>query len=345
MKFPYEITNSPFFQNLDKCYEVWYWKLNSIDKKIAFWYRFTILKTSAKSLIEVWGILTINSMNGGNKQKHSLRCIKNSYELQNAEIISEKENYTIKIAENSTNFTHTEGNLKDSNGFIKWNLSHTPEDESLSHNFLPYVLWKFGFSKNYAVTVYEDLTFNGEIIYDNQAIPVNNAKGMQGHLCGPKQGHSWAWAHGNIFYDEKTGEQIPCIVDILTACVKLGNFIVSPNISSVFIKYKDRLLQTKSFKDILTTKSKYLPCRWNIEFKQSNYDCKMEISTEEPLIAGVKYEDTDGSNLFCYNSKMATIKLRIIDLNTKIEENLISPNLSAFEWVQRNTWNKGKIYI
>ncbi len=345
MKLPYEITNSPFYTNFEKCYEVWYWKLNSLDKKFAFWYRFTILKSLQKSIIEVWGIFTQRISNPNQKPEYSLRCIKNTFELQKAEILSEKGNCSIRIEKNFTDFNETKGFLKDSVGFIKWELSHKPENEPLSHSFLPYVLWKLGLSKNYAVTTYENLIFNGEIRCDNQCFQVENGKGMQGHLCGIRQGHSWAWAHGNIFYSEKTGESVSCIVDILTARAKIGNFLVSPPISSIFINYNNQVFSTKHIKDILHIQSHYEPCKWNVEYNNAKYKFILNITAENPTIAGVKYEDTDGSNLFCYNSKMATIKINIIDTKTNKEDILISPNLSAFEWVQRNTWDKGKIYI
>ncbi|MCX8064599.1 MAG: hypothetical protein N3G21_05435 [Candidatus Hydrogenedentes bacterium] len=345
MKFPYKVTNSPFFQQFEKCYEVWYWKLNSLDKKFAFWYRFTILKTPLKSIVEVWGILTQNLSTTHQSPKYLLRGIKNTFDLNELKVSSEANKSLLEVRENFTNFSETRGHITDSEGVIKWILFHRPENGPLYYNFIPQTLWKIGLSKNYAVTTYENLMFEGEIICDDKVIPVEQALGMQGHLCGTQQGHSWAWAHGNIFYNEKTGERVPCIVDILTARTKLGNFLTSPKISSVFIKYKDQIFSTSSITDLLKVHSYYEPSYWKLKIKNNKRKFIIDVDTEEASIAGVKYEDTDNTNLYCYNSKVATIKIKILDAVSNEETLLISPKLSAFEWVQREIWNKREILI
>lgn len=345
MKFPYKVTNSPFFQNFERCYEVWYWKLNSLDNKFAFWYRFTILKSPSKSIVEIWGILTIRTSNTSQKSDYFIRGIKNSFDLSEIELSSEENNSLLRINQNFTNFRETNCFITDQKGFLKWNLFHKPVEEPLSYNFIPYTLWRMGLSKNYAVTTFENLTFEGEITYDGNIIPVKQAIGMQGHLCGIRQGHSWAWAHGNIFYDVETVEKVPLIVDILTARAKLGNTLVSPPISSVYIKYDNQIFSTSSIMDLLKVRSHYDHTFWKFSFNKSKHNFIIDINAEEDSIAGVKYEDTDNTNLYCYNSKMATIKLRIIDTTNNREKILLSPNLSAFEWVQRKVWDKKELLI
>ncbi|HOK10589.1 MAG TPA: hypothetical protein PLT82_13065 [Candidatus Hydrogenedens sp.] len=324
-------------------YEVWYWKLNPIDGHWSLWFRFTLLRNKFKSVAEVWGIFTQKGTNTKEKQTYHT-ALKNTFPIEQC-IYTADERPQILLKNNSVDFMTTHGKLEQNEKKLYWNLQLTPIAPQESFNFVPHTFWKLGLVKNYAVTVHEKILFNGVIETNEETTPVQNALGMQGHLAGIKQGHSWAWAHSCIFYDEDTGELSPLIIDILTARARLGKHILSPKLTTMFIHYEGQTYSLNSLNNILSIKSQYVPQHWELQLKTNTLEINVVTEAEIYTIVGVQYEDTDGTPLYCYNTKMATTKLYIRDIEKGTEKRFICPNKGAFEWVQRELWDKLSISI
>lgn len=344
MKFPYHITNQSFL--LPKCkenaYEVWYWKLNPIDVDWSFWFRFTILKNNTKNVAEVWGIFSKKDyINGHNKLLNI--AVKETFPIEKCHYHSLDNSITLH--NNFVDFTSSRGHIKGEEKQLKWDLNLIPTAPQASYNFVPYLLWKTGIVKNYAVTIHEKILCNGTIEVNQESVQVNNALGMQGHLAGLKQGHSWAWAHSCIFNDEETGEAVPIIIDVLTARARLGNKMASPPLTTLFLYYEGKIYSLNSIRSILNIQSKYIPLFWEFRTNTDDIQLSTTIEADPSLVVGVLYEDTDGSPLYCYNTKMATMKLVIYDKKLNKERQFISSKKCAFEWVQRELWNKVPVSI
>lgn len=344
MKFPYHITNQSFL--LPKCkenaYEVWYWKLNPIDVDWSFWFRFTILKNNTKNVAEVWGIFSKKDSSNDPTKSRNI-AVKKTFPFE--ECFYRLSDNSITLQDNFVNFTSCHGYIIDKDKVLKWNLNLMPIAPQASYNFIPYLLWKTGIVKNYAVTTQEKILYNGTIEVNQEIVNVNNALGMQGHLAGVKQGHSWAWAHSCIFCDEESGEVVPIIIDVLTARARLGRNMASPPLTTLFLYYEGKIYSLNSIRSMLNIQSKYIPLFWEFRTNTDDIELSTTIEADPSLVVGVQYEDTDGSLLYCYNTKMATMKLVIYDKKLNKERQFISLNKCAFEWVQRELWNKVPVSI
>lgn len=344
MRFPYEITNTSFLlpHFSGNAYEVWYWKLNPIDQLWSFWFRFTLLKNATKNVAEIWGIFSKKEIQEGHSKALNI-AIKETFPIEECSYRSDDNSITLRG--NYVNFNSCHGQIDGDNKQLVWNLNLMPIEPQESYNFVPRLLWKTGIVKNYAVTVHEKILFNGTIRANHETIQVDNALGMQGHLAGLKQGHSWAWAHSCIFIDEDNGEPISIIIDILTARARIGGKIISPPLTTMFLYYEGKSYTLNSMRHIARNKSKYIPLFWEFGTSTGNTQFHASIEADISTVVGVQYEDTDGSKLYCYNTKMATMKLIIYDKELNKNRKFISPNKCAFEWVQRELWDKVPISI
>ncbi|MGC8738741.1 MAG: hypothetical protein ACP5UA_08880 [Candidatus Hydrogenedens sp.] len=343
MRFPYRITNEsfllPYYKN--NAYEVWYWKLNPVEQDWSFWFRFTLLKNATKNVAEIWGIFSKKEIQEGNSKALNI-AIKETFPIE--ECYSSSDN-SITLHDNYVNFHSCHGQIKGNNEQLVWDLSLMPVEPQESYNFVPFLLWETGIVKNYAVTIHEKILFNGTIRANQETLQVNNALGMQGHLAGLKQGHSWAWAHSCIFVDEDNGESVPIIIDILTARARIGGIIVSPPLTTLYLYYEGKSYPLNSIQYTTKNKSKYIPLFWEFSTSTDNIQLYASIEADISTVVGVKYEDTDSSELYCYNTKMATMKLIIYDKEVNKKRKFISLNKCAFEWVQRELWEKVPISI
>jgi len=344
MRFPYQITNTPFLlpHFSGNAYEVWYWKLNPIDQPWSLWFRFTLLKNASKKVAEIWGIFSKKEIQKDNSKALNI-AIKETFPIEECHYCSSDN--TLTLHENFLNFSSCHGQMKGKEKQLIWDLNLMPIEPQESYNFIPFLLWKTGIVKNYAVTTHEKILFNGTIRANNEIIQVDNALGMQGHLAGLKQGHSWAWSHSCIFFDEDNGEPIPIIIDTLTARARIGGKIITPPLTTLFLHYERKSYKLNSVRHIPKNKSKYVPLFWEFSTSTDNIHLHATIEADISTIVGVRYEDTDCSELYCYNTKMATMKLIIYDKELNKKRTFISPNKCAFEWVQRELWEKVPISI
>jgi hypothetical protein len=205
--------------------------------------------------------------------------------------------------------------------------------QDLAFDFVPASLRRLGLVRNTAVNVFEELRFSGWCEVDGVHTDWQDAPGMQGHLAGPRNGHSWAWAHCNQFTDT-TGAPVTAIFDGLSARARIGRRGKSPYLSTMFFQYQGQNYCFNRVRDIFRIHSRYRENDWRFSVEGEGKRFEGHIEGERDHFAGVTYEDTDGSALYCYNAKMSNMTLDIYHRDT-LEERLISDGAVAYEFVTR----------
>jgi hypothetical protein len=77
---------------------------------------------------------------------------------------------------------------------------------------------------------------------------------------------------------------------------------------------------------------------WTFKTTQKGVTLEGEvIAPSEEKIAVVQYTDTDDSSLWCYNSKLAELRLRITDPKRNLDKSFVAKETAAFEIVDRQS--------
>ncbi len=322
------MTNESYYlkENRKSFQEVWYLKLNEPAQNRALWLRFTLLlsKNGYKKISEVWGIFFQKKENGeilktALKQTFPLACFKG-------------ENNKIQIQESFLTDHHTQGMIEAKGQHLKWNL----EIKSLNgecFDLVPKTLSKTGVIKNKALTVHENLSFSGTCLVNGESYSWEQSPGMQAHLAGSKNGHSWVWSHCNYFLDEK-GQPAQVVFEGLSARAKLLCGVPSPKLSTFYFNYQDKAYHLNSLWSAIRSRSQSELSEWNFEAESPPFTFKGQIKAELKSFAGITYEDTDGSLLYCSNSKLSEMTL-VVYKNGKPEARFYAPQTAAFEFVSR----------
>ena len=205
--------------------------------------------------------------------------------------------------------------------------------KNLNFDFVPSSLARLRLVKNYAVTVQSDLHFNGWVKVNGESFQWQNAPGMQGHLFGQKNGYAWAWAHGNCFVDSQ-GAPVDFVFEGLTAQARLANRYPSPYISSFFIVYQGRPFYFNRIRDSIFCHSRFDYRGWEIKLKARDLEFHLHIQSQPHEFAGLTYEDTDGSLIYCSNSKLSSMKVQIFR-QQKLEVEYTAPRTVAYEVASR----------
>lgn len=322
-------SNAPRFMeeaNKGGFQEVWYLKFNDTRMPRALWLRFTILvrQDRKKEVAEVWAIFS--NRTGGKTQKAGL---KNTYPLSS---FMPLENSGIGIGENWLTERGTAGSLQGDSAAISWNFDIT-EGAGGGYDFVPASLRRLGLVKNRAVTVFEQQYYTGWCDVNGECFEWKAAPGMQGHLGGSKNGHSWIWGHCNAFVDD-SGTPAPMTWDGLSARAHAGG-VVLPPLTSMYLYTREITLSFNTVADMLCTKSSGAYDGWKFTAVKSGYRVQGNLRAGLEDYAGVTYEDTDGSNLFCHNSKLSDMTLDVTDPGGGTRR-YIASGTAAYEVVSRS---------
>ncbi len=311
--------------------EVWYLKLNDPGNQRALWLRFTLLVShnGFKRVAETWAIFFQR-----NPAKDVTKtALKQTFSIENFSFraIENGGDGGIQIAQSELTPTSTKGSIQSKGNTIDWDLKMTA-NQAHSFNMVPEILSKIKVVKNTAVTVAEDLRFTGTSKINGETVSWNLAPGMQGHLSGPKNGHSWTWGHCNCFTDE-SGNPAPFVFDGLTARAQVAG-APTPWLSTFFFLYRGTPYHFNTLWDSLRVRSTHSYTGWSFQADRGELSFRGEARAEHKDFAGVTYEDTNGSLLYCANSKLSNMKIHVYR-NGKLESTFVSNGNAAFEIVSR----------
>lgn len=313
------------YEDQDPYYEVWYGKID-LSPEQAFWFRYTLLDGTVQEA-STWAILFDESEIYGDRDVWELD------DLAPGNTVIIPRTHEIERFRNQSQVFHLgESHLDESNaigqaGDISWDL--TWNDSGRRFQYVPPVLKKLGLAKSAYNSCLFDLTMNGTITHGEDEYPVEQSTGMIGHIEGSKiSGHSWGWAHCNNFDDHDDAA-----FEGLSAQLELG-FGITPPLSAFVLFLNGEKYSFRNPVSIFRSKSGYNREEWIFQTRSGQYELSGKAESPDEM-AVVEYTDTDGSKLWCYNSKLAELNLELRDLHSSECHRLTSSGRSAYEWVSR----------
>lgn len=285
--------------------EVWYLKLNGPDGR-ALWIRYTLLVNQAgtRRIAETWAVAFERRPDG----TVAKTAAKNTYPIDSFHIHPDNPAH-FAIGESSFSNDLVQGQVRSEDHSIQWGFNTAPATV-LDFDFVPETLRRFGVVNNLAVTPREDLLFSGWAEVDGARWEWQDAPGMQGHLAGAKNGYAWAWAHCNLFTDE-AGHAAPVIFDGLSARARIKGNLATPHLSTLFFRIGTEEYRLNTVWDTVRIRSKYTPAEWRFRARAAGAQFEGRVAATLTDFAGVTYEDTDGSHLYCHNSKVSDMTLDV----------------------------------
>lgn len=307
-------------------YEVWYLKFNlpaqGTTPGPALWLRFTTLSLTngLKKVAETWAIFFDPTAPGATKKI----AIKNTASLG---AYDTKSDGSVQIEDSVFGADHTSGCVMGRGNKIEWDLKYQPNDFTFFH--VPQVLQKLKLTKSIVCKPNVNIKFSGTFSVNDKKYEVTDAPGCQGHIWGKRYALDWAWAHCNFF-----DSGADAAVEVLSARVKLGGMVASPQMSALFLEYKGERHEFNRLTDAFAIKSEYNLTKWGFTADKGALRVVGQINCDLKDLLAVTYEDTEGSYLYCNNSELASMDLSIYR-NGKLETTLRSKQTTGFETVSR----------
>ena len=316
-------------------YEVYYLKWNDFRSNTAAWIRYTLtspVESVGAPYCELWGIffdISDPKQNFAVKQRFPISRLgwsRNRFRVDIAEAHLDQNSCRAEIVDPKTGHE------------MSWEmafLSNTP-----TYRYFPGErYYSGGFPKTKGLSPHVHGFFSGTLIADGRKIEILNAPGQQTHLWGTQHAQRWAWGHCNAFAEDDNA-----VWEGLDAQVKLGP-VVSPHMSLFYLYLDGEHHCFNHPVQWVTNKSKWELGRWQAMFKNDKLICEAKIRCDYDEMVAVTYMDPTGEKLWCNNSKVAEIELRVTGVDGKRIKTLTSRHGCAAEFVDRRTYKEVPVRI
>lgn len=317
--------------------KVWYLKFNDPSTQKALWLRFNLLssRNGFNRVAETWAVYFEKNSKNREIKKVALRQ-RHEMTTASSQDLASEQNTTIRIGECelSTQLAqgHTKGSVQSKGNSIEWDLTFITGRKS-SFQSIPKFFARTNLVKNSITTPNEELFFSGTTTVNGEVTHWKDALGMLGFMQGSQSGDSWIWGHCNTFVNPQ-GKPVPFVFEGLSMKAKLGP-LVTPALPSFYFSYQDQDYTFNSLRDSLQIRSKSTLNEWEFRVDRGELSFRGQIQATHKDFVGLTFEDTNGSLLYCANSKLADMKI-FVYRKGKLETTLTADGTAAFEIVSRD---------
>lgn len=282
-------------------YEVWFLTLNKRASQQGFWFRYTLMSPlnvsgNSEPRAALWAVAF------DRKAAEKTIALKREYSIEDF-TFDGQEDFRLGIGEAEFSPSRATGMLADDRHRIGWDLSFTPNQETY-HHITP-ALKLIARPTSFVCSPNLDARFSGKIIVDGREIFLDEEPGCQSHLWGRKQVDEWVWVHSNAF-EKNPGT----VFEGLAARQRRFNRLMPP-LQSLYLRHDG-----EEHRFIRMRMAEQWERRLGIgywTFSAMNSQIRIDGTAQCRMrdMMQVKYEDPDGEPLYCINSEIAHLKIRL----------------------------------
>jgi hypothetical protein len=281
-------------------YEVWFLTLNQRASQRGFWFRYTLeaphpKHCSALPRAELWA--TVFDRARPDKNFGLMR----DYPLQS--FSSEKNNFRLQIEDAFLTSTQARGRVTDAQHRISWDLRFRPNETTYHH--VPRALGALMRPSSFVCSPNLDTRFTGVVTIDGREVYLEDEPGCQTHLWGSKHVDEWLWVHANAFENHPD-----TVFEGLSARTRRAGKTLPP-VQSLFLRHDGQEHRFTRLRFAQQWQRNLGIGFWS--FAAMNRRIYMEGTAQCRLrdMLQVQYVDPDGEPLFCINSEVANLKIRL----------------------------------
>jgi len=147
--------------------------------------------------------------------------------------------------------------------------------------------------------------FDGHLDVDGTGLAVDGWTGSVNHNWGRR--HTPAYAFGQVCgFDNAPGSTL----EVVTARAGLGPALLPP-VTLLALRHGGREFAVRSVVAARHTSARYRPFTWSFGARVDGLILDGEMTADPGHVVGLTYTDTNGTSKYCYNSAIATCRLRL----------------------------------
>jgi hypothetical protein len=159
------------------------------------------------------------------------------------------------------------------------------------------------FPRTKVLTPAPDTQLFGSFEVDGQRWAIDGWRGAQGHNWGPAHSSPYAWAHCNAWESDEDG-----FLEAMAAQMTVGG-VRTPWLTNVALRIKGETLRFDGPRTLVSDET--VTGFDHFRFRALRKDAELTgvIRAQRSDMAGLRYENPDGTAVTCLNSKLADVRL------------------------------------
>ncbi len=277
-------------------YESRYLRANAADRAQALWMRSTLLLPTAGAPVADSWVMVFDPDGAGN------RALKAPHPIDQSDFSDDT--WTARIGATSIDDRSARGSVSTAGRSARWDLQIAPGDEA-PVKLLTDRAYKAKIPTAKTMVRHPLARFDGSVELDDVPLRVDGWTGSVNHNWGRR--HTPAYAFGQVCgFDGAPSSSL----EIVTAHAALGP-ISLPAATLLVVRHGGREIAVRSVFATRHTHGDYRPFRWAFGARVNDVTVDGEITAQERDVIGLTYTDTDGESKYCYNSALATCRIKL----------------------------------
>lgn len=281
-------------------------KGNSADGQRALWIKFTLLAptTGGPAVAELWAIAFDRSW-------AAPRANKRTYPIEQAELGGPTCIVRLPTAELGHGYTRGAlGGDGQGGPRLRWELRYACP-EAAFRPFPSARMYTGAFPRTKTLTPVPNTLLQGSFEVDGQRWDVTGFRAAQGHNWGKGHAHAYAWAHANAL-TPRTGSA-PCAhawLEVISGKVRVGP-LRTPWLTVAAIELDGQLHRFDGPRALLSRAVHSDARSFAFTLRHDDATLSAKLWADTALLAGLRYQDPDGRELACLNSKLACAEVTL----------------------------------
>jgi hypothetical protein len=281
-------------------YEVWFLTFNQRAGERGFWLRYAIEAPADKSSdgprAALWAAVFDRREPGRNFG------LKREYPIEKFEFEG-AERFCLRLGDGTFSSARAAGHIEEEDHSLAWDLSFAPNQTT--HHHVTRALNRLARPSSFVCSPNLDTRFSGSILVDGREIVLEGEPGCQSHLWGRKHVDEWVWVHSNAF----EGHAGTVFEGLAARPRRAGRML--PPIQSLFLRHRGEEHHFLRMRLAAQWQRNLGIGYWS--FSAMNTHVYIEGAAQCRLrdMLQAEYRDPDGEPLYCVNSEVANLKVRL----------------------------------
>jgi tocopherol cyclase-like protein len=278
-------------------YEVWFLTLNDRAAQQGFWFRYTVESPyDSAPRATLWAAAFDRAKPESNLGLKS-ECGIDNFDFEG------RETFALKILDGSFSSSRATGRIDRADRSIAWDLQFSPNEKTYHH--VKPALTRLLRPSSFVCSPNLDVRFNGVISVDGRERFIEDEPGCQSHLWGRKRVDDWVWVHSNAF-DKHPGT----VFEGLAARPRRAGRKLPP-IQSLFLRHRGEEYRFTRLRMAEQWKRNMGMGYWSFSATSARLHIEGVAQSRLRDMIQAEYDDPDGERLFCINSEVANMKIRL----------------------------------
>jgi tocopherol cyclase-like protein len=282
-------------------YEVWFLTLNHRASQRGFWFRYVVESPIGPDR-ESPPHAALWAATFDRRSPEQNLGLKREYPIDRFAFDGE-ENSNLRIGESLFSPCSAAGRVDSGGHSIEWDLSYVPCETT--HHHVPRAVVQLARPSSFVCSPNLDTRFSGRITVDGEVIVLDQEPGCQSHLWGRKHVDDWVWVHSNAF------EKHPgTVFEGLAARPRRAGKTLPP-IQSLYLRHRGAEHRFVRLRLAEQWQRKMGMGYWSFSAMNTRFYVEGAAQCRLRDMMQAEYSDPDGERLYCINSEVANLKIRL----------------------------------